>query len=437
MSGQHSGQEATQQIDHERPRARVPESPPGRTTCRACDAPLRRSVLDLGDTPLANGYLSAADLTGNEPTYPLHVKLCESCLLAQLSVDVSPRVLFSDYAYFSSYSDSWVRHAADFAGNAVRRFGLDGSSMVVEIASNDGYLLKHFKALRVPVLGIEPASNIARTAIAHGVPTEIRFFGRDTALDLSARGIKADLVVGNNVLAHVPDLNDFVAGLQILLKREGAISLEFPHLLRLMLGVQFDTIYHEHFSYFSFHAVERILAAHGLRVFDVKELSTHGGSLRVYACHADSARPAEESVATLRRSEQAAGLTRMETYDHFAARVEHCRRRVIDFVRDAKRRGKSIVGYGAAAKGNTLLNYCGLGTAEIDYVVDRNPHKQDRFLPGSHIPIRDPRRIAETQPDYLLILPWNLKKEIMNQTSGLRDWGGKFVIPVPDVAVLD
>ena len=408
-----------------------------RTTCRACDAPLRRSFLDLGSTPLANAYLGAADLATPEPSYPLHVMLCGSCLLAQLSTDVSPRVLFSDYAYFSSYSDSWVRHAADFAGTAVRRFGLDGSSLVVEIASNDGYLLKHFKALRIPVLGIEPAANIAQAAIALGIPTEIRFFGRDTAQELAAAGKKADLIVGNNVFAHVPELNDFVAGLQMLLKPEGVISLEFPHLLRLMLGVQFDTIYHEHFSYFSFHAVERILAAKGLRVFDVKELPTHGGSLRVHACHAGASRRTEDSVAALRRSEQAAGLTRMETYDHFAARVDHCRRSLIAFVQEAKRAGKSIVGYGAAAKGNTLLSYCGLGSAEIDYVVDRSPHKQGRFLPGSHIPIRDPRHIAETQPDYLLILPWNLKKEIMAQTSGLREWGGKFVIPVPEVLVLD
>lgn len=408
-----------------------------RTTCRACGSPLRRSFLDLGTTPLANGYLNAIELAAREPAYPLHVKLCESCLLAQLSVDVSPRVLFSDYAYFSSYSESWVRHAADFAGAAVRRFGLDGTSRVVEIASNDGYLLKHFKALRIPVLGIEPAANIALTAIAQGIPTEIRFFGRDTAHELSGRDMKADLIVGNNVLAHVPELNDFVSGLQILLKRDGVVSLEFPHLLRLMLGVQFDTIYHEHFSYFSFHAVERILAAHGLRVFDVKELPTHGGSLRVYACHAASARRSEDSVADLRRSEQTAGLTRLETYEHFAARVEHCRKTLTAFVQDAKKSGKSIVGYGAAAKGNTLLNYCGLDATEIDYVVDRNPHKQGKFLPGSHIPIRDPRCIAETQPDYLMILPWNLKREIMSQISGLRDWGGKFVIPVPEVAVLD
>jgi SAM-dependent methyltransferase len=416
---------------------RSQEAASERATCRACDAPLHRSFLDLGNTPLANAYLTTADLATNEPTYPLHVKLCESCLLAQLSTDVSPRVLFSDYAYFSSYSDSWVRHAADFAGMAVRRFRLDGSSQVVEIASNDGYLLKHFKALRIPVLGIEPAANIAQAAIALGVPTEIRFFGRDTARELAGRGTKADLIVGNNVFAHVPELNDFVAGLQILLKPEGVVSLEFPHLLRLMLGVQFDTIYHEHFSYFSFHAVERILAAHGLRVFDVKELATHGGSLRVFACHNGATRGTEDSVSALRRVEQAAGLTRMDTYEHFAARVDHCRKSLIAFIQDAKRSGKSIVAYGAAAKGNTLLNYCGLGAAEIDYVVDRSPHKQGRFLPGSRIPICDPQHIVETQPDYLLILPWNLKKEIMTQTARLREWGGRFVIPVPEVVVLD
>lgn len=408
-----------------------------RTSCRACGAPLTRSFLDLGNTPLANAYLSDADLTRPEPTYPLHVKVCDSCLLVQLSTDVSPRVLFSDYAYFSSYSDSWVRHAADFAAMAARRFKLDGDSQVVEIASNDGYLLKHFKALRIPVLGIEPAANVAEAAIALGIPTETVFFNQETAEDLVARGIKADLIVGNNVFAHVPTLNDFVAGLKTLLKPDGVISLEFPHLLRLMLGIQFDTIYHEHFSYFSFLAVERILAAHGLRAFDVKELPTHGGSLRVFACHRESRRATEEGVGAVRRSEAEAGLNRIETYDHFADRVEHCRRSLLDFVGEARGNGQSIVGYGAAAKGNTLLNYCGLGAADIDYVVDRSPHKQGRFLPGSHIPIRDPQHIAETRPEYLLILPWNLKREIMSQTGGLRQWGGKFVIPVPEVAVLD
>jgi hypothetical protein len=422
------------------PSAATPDQPAAdaaeRTTCRACEAPLRRSFLDLGTTPLANAYLSDADMTKPEPKYPLHVMLCESCLLAQLSTDVSPQVLFSDYAYFSSFSESWVRHAADFAAMAARRFKLNASSQVVEIASNDGYLLKHFKALRIPVLGIEPAANIAQAAVLAGIPTEIRFFGRQTATELAGRGVKADLIVGNNVFAHVPELNDFVGGFPIMLKPDGVLSLEFPHLLRLMLGVQFDTIYHEHFSYFSFLAAERVLAAHGLRVFDVKELATHGGSLRIMACHRASARPTEDSVSALRRAEQAAGLTRLETYEHFADRVEHCRSSLVSFVTDAKQSGKSVVGYGAAAKGNTLLNYCGLTAAEIDYVVDRSPHKQGRYLPGSRIPICDPQRIAETQPNYLMILPWNLKKEIMSQTACLREWGGKFVIPVPEVSVV-
>jgi hypothetical protein len=408
-----------------------------RADCRACGAPLTRSLLDLGKTPLANAYLSEKDLEKPEPAYPLHVMICESCLLAQLSADVSPRVLFSDYAYFSSYSESWVRHAADFAAMATRRFALGPRSQVVEIASNDGYLLKHFKALRVPVLGIEPAENIAQAAVAAGIPTESRFFGSETARDLVARGVVADLVVGNNVLAHVPELNDFVAGLRTLLKPEGVVSLEFPHLMRLMAGVQFDTIYHEHFSYFSFLAVERVLGAHGLRVFDVQELGTHGGSLRILACHEDAQRPTDSSVAALRRREEAAGLTRLETYDDFSNRVEHCRRSVVNFVRDARARGKTIVGYGAAAKGNTLLNFCGLGVNDIDYVVDRSPHKQGRYLPGSHIPVRHPEQIGLTRPDYLLILPWNLKKEIMAQTSGLRQWGGRFVIPVPEISILD
>jgi len=408
-----------------------------RVTCRACGAPLTRTFLDLGSTPLANAYVSEADLDKPETTYPLHVKVCESCLLVQLSTDVSPAVLFSDYAYFSSYSESWVRHAADFAGMATRRFKLNADSQVVEIASNDGYLLKHFKALRVPVLGIEPAQNVAETARAMGIPTESRFFGRETAQDLVGRGIKADLIVGNNVLAHVPDLNDFVAGLTILLKPDGVISLEFPHLLRLIEGVQFDTIYHEHFSYFSLHAIERVMNAHDLRIFDVKELPTHGGSLRVMACHKSADRATEDSVAAVRRSEEQAGLNRIETYDRFADAVAHCKRSLLAFVADARAAGKTIVGYGAAAKGNTLINYCGLGPNDIDYVVDRSPYKQGRYLPGSRIPIRDPRQIAVTRPDYLLILPWNLKKEIMSQTAGVRQWGGKFVIPVPEVAVLD
>jgi SAM-dependent methyltransferase len=436
MSQIGSVQESPEIAAAERPAGNV-ETAAERTTCRACGAPLQRSFLDLGTTPLANSYLSDADLARPEPKFRLHVKLCEGCLLAQLSTDVSPKVLFSDYAYFSSFSDSWVRHAADFAAMATRRFKLDQSSQVIEIASNDGYLLKHFKALRVPVLGIEPAANIARAAQAAGIPTEIRFFGRDTAVELADRGLRADLIVGNNVFAHVPELNDFIAGFPIVLKPEGVISLEFPHLLRLMLGVQFDTIYHEHFSYFSFIAAEQALAAHGLRVFDVRELPTHGGSLRLFACHRDSARPTESAVGALRRAEQAAGLTRLDTYEHFADRVEHCKASLLSFVADAKRAGKSIVGYGAAAKGNTLLNYCGLTAAEIDYVVDRSPHKQGRYLPGSQIPISDPQRIAETQPNYLMILPWNLKNEIMTQTAGLRQWGGKFVIPVPEVSVLD
>lgn len=414
-----------------------PDAATERRACRSCGAPLVRNFLDLGSTPLANAYLSDAERAEAEPRYPLHVKVCEACLLVQLAHDVSPQVLFSDYAYFSSYSDSWVRHAADFAAMATRRFQLGGTSQVVEVASNDGYLLKHFKALRIPVLGIEPAANVAQTAIAAGISTEIRFFGEETARDLAGRGLQADLIVGNNVFAHVPDLNDFVEGLAVLVKPEGVISLEFPHLLQLIQGVQFDTIYHEHFSYFSLIAVERVMAAHGLRVFDVKELPTHGGSLRVFACRASAGRPTEDTVSSLRRREEAAGLFNIETYDRFAESVERCRRSVLGFVAEVRKAGKSIVGYGAAAKGNTLLNYCGLGADDIDYVVDRSPHKQGRLLPGSHIPVHDPIRIAQTRPDYLLILPWNLKKEIMGQMVGVRQWGGRFVVPVPEIVVLD
>lgn len=405
--------------------------------CRFCQAPVDQPFVDLGSTPLANAYLTEADLARPEPSYPLRAFVCTQCWLVQADSFVPPEDIFSHYAYFSSYSDSWVEHARRFTEMARRRFGLDSTSHVIEVASNDGYLLKHFVSAGVPVLGIEPAGNVAEVARAIGVPTEARFFGRETAADLVARGLSADLVIGNNVLAHVPDINDFVGGFARVLKPDGVISLEFPHLLRLIEGVQFDTVYHEHFYYLSLLAVETVLAAHGLKVFDVEELPTHGGSLRVLACRSGSAaHPAGAGLAKVRADEQAAGLDRVETYAAFQRRVTPIRDGLRAFLDGARASGRSVVAYGAAAKGNTLLNVCGVGTDRIAYVVDRNPAKQDHFLPGSHLPIYAPERIAETRPDYLLILPWNIRDEVMRTMGQIREWGGRFVIAVPELTVL-
>ncbi len=409
-------------------------------TCRACGAPLTRTFVDLGQTPLANSYPAGSsaepDLAGPEATFPLHARVCESCLLVQLDAVARPDEIFSDYAYFSSYSDSWVEHAREFTRVAGARFGLGPRSQVVEVASNDGYLLRHFAAAGVPVLGIEPAANVAKVAEASGVPTEVRFFGVDTARDLRGRGVVADLLVANNVLAHVPDLNDFVAGMTVLLADEGVLSIEFPHLLRLIEGVQFDTIYHEHFSYISLLSLEPLLARHGLRVFDVEELPTHGGSLRVFACHADATRPEEASVAALRGSERAFGIDRMETYSGFDEKVQHTRRALRRFLDEARASGRTVVAYGAAAKGNTLLNSSGVTADDIAYVVDRSPHKQGRYLPGSRLPIRTPDDVDATRPDYLLVLAWNLLDEIMAQMGHVRDWGCRFVVPIPELRIL-
>lgn len=389
-------------------------------------------------SPLSNAYLKPAQTNKMEPFYPLHAWVCESCFLVQLEEFESPEHIFSDYAYFSSFSDSWLDHAQRFTDQVTKRFALDASSFVVEIASNDGYLLQYFVERGVPVLGIEPAANVAAEAERKGVPTLVKFFGTRAALDLKASGKQVDLLIGNNVLAHVPGLNDFVAGIEILLNPGGVVSMEFPHLLRLMDENQFDTIYHEHFSYLSFLVAERVFAKHGLTIFDVEEIPTHGGSLRIFAKHAsNSALPVGERVSALRRREQAAGLDRVDTYRAFAEKVKATKRSLLRFLIDAREAGKQVVGYGAPAKGNTLLNYCGVRTDLLEYTVDRSPHKQGHFLPGTHIPVHAPDKIRETRPDYVLILPWNLKNEIVEQMAEVRGWGGKFVVPIPEVRVLD
>jgi len=405
-------------------------------SCRFCGTALSQSFIDLGATPPANAYLRESDLHEPETFYPLHAYVCGACFLVQLEEFASPEQLFGDYAYFSSYSESWLRHAEDYARMAARRFRLGSASRVVEVASNDGYLLQYFARLGIPVRGVEPAGNVARAAEARGVPTLVRFFGRATARKLAQEGWRADLAIANNVLAHVPNLNDFVAALRIALKPHGVATIEFPHLMRLIEGGQFDTIYHEHFSYFSFLTAERIFAAHGLRLFDVDTLATHGGSLRIYAGHADAPHETSQAVELMRAAERAAGLDRLSIYEGFGERVARIKRRFVAFLIEAKDAGKSVVGYGAAAKGNTLLTTSGVGPDLIDYVVDANPNKQGLYLPGSHIPIHAPGRIRETKPDYIVILPWNLKHEIVETASFARGWGARFVVAVPELAVL-
>jgi SAM-dependent methyltransferase len=405
--------------------------------CRFCGASLQHTFVDLGMSPLANSYLTPAQLNQMEPFFPLHVYVCEHCFLVQLEEFASPEHIFSEYAYFASYSETWLHHARTFVEMALARFGLDASHQVVEIASNDGYLLQYFVAKGIPVLGIEPAANVAEVAIHKGIPTRVEFFGEDLAHRMVAEGRQADLVVGNNVLAHVPKLNDFVRGLKVLLKPHGVITLEFRHLLRLIAENQFDTIYHEHFSYFSFMTVEQLFAAHGLILFDVDELSTHGGSLRIYAGHAeDPSYPVTPRIRELRGREEAAGLASLGSYFSYAERVRETKRKLLSFAIAVKREGKCLVGYGAAAKGNTLLNYCGMRADFLDYVVDRSPYKQGRFLPGTHLPICHPDKIKETMPDYVLILPWNLTDEITEQMGYIRAWGGQFVVPIPEVRVI-
>jgi len=406
--------------------------------CRFCDSILRHTFVDLGMSPLCESYLPSDRLNQLEPFYPLRVYVCSECFLVQLEAYVQAEDIFTEYAYFSSYSESWVEHARVYTNQMVERFRLGPDSSVVELASNDGYLLQHFVAKGIQALGVEPAANVAEVAVGNGVPTLVRFFGAQLASELVRDGKAADLLIGNNVLAQVPDLNDFVKGMKILLAPRGTITVEFPHLLRTMLGNQFDQVYHEHFSYFSFITTVRILARHGLTAFDVEELPTHGGSLRVYAKHTeDESKPIGEHVHEMLAREREAGFESLSSYAAFGEQVKETKRKLLAFLIAAKRDRRTIVGYGAPGKGNTLLNYCGIRTDFLDYTVDRNPYKQGKFLPGRHIPIHSPERIQETRPDYVLILPWNLKSEIMKQLSYIRSWGGRFVVPIPEVTVSD
>jgi SAM-dependent methyltransferase len=414
--------------------ARIPERK--KSFCRFCGAPLSHTFVDLGMSPMCESYRSAAQLKEMEPFYPLHVYVCGNCFLVQLEEFVPPEEIFTEYAYFSSYSDSWLFHARSFVDMATTRFGLSAISFVVELASNDGYLLQYFVEKGIPVLGVEPAANVAAAAVAKGIPTLVKFFGEQTAKDLVANGQRADLIAANNVLAQVPDLNDFVKGMKILLKPGGVITVEFPHLLRLIEENQFDTIYHEHFSYFSFRTAEEVFAAHGLVLFDVEEIPTHGGSLRIFGRHVeDVSKPVSVAVTWLKEVEAAYGLDSLQRYASFGEKVKETKRKLLEFLIRAKREGKRVAGYGAPGKGNTLLNYCGIRTDFLDFTVDRNPYKQGKYLPGTHIPIHSPDRIAQEKPDYVLILPWNFRDEIMKQLNSIRSWGGKFVVPIPEVTV--
>jgi SAM-dependent methyltransferase len=406
--------------------------------CRFCRTPLVHTFLDLGRQPLANSYLTAEQLAaGTEQAYPLHVRVCHACFLVQADDAVPADAIFDDaYAYFSSYSTSWVAHAKAYAEAMTERFGLGPESLVVEVASNDGYLLRHFVEMDIPVLGIEPTANTAAAAIAAGVPTEVMFFGEQTGQLLAARGDQADLMAANNVLAHVPDIADFVAGFREVLKDEGVLTFEFPHLLNLIRKVQFDTIYHEHYSYLSLLSVEQVLRSNGLRPFDVERLSTHGGSLRLFCCHMGSGHEETDALLALREDEHAAGFDRIGTYAGFAPRVEAVRDSFRGFLAAEKAAGRRIAAYGAAAKGNTFLNYCGTTTDDVVAVFDASLAKQNRYLPGSHIPILAPDAVRGVRPDDLVILPWNLKDEIMGQLIFIRDWGGRFVTASPETKVI-
>jgi SAM-dependent methyltransferase len=389
-------------------------------------------------SPLCESYLTADRLNQMEPFYPLHVKVCQQCFLVQLEEYVSAEHIFTEYAYFSSYSDSWLKHASNYVDMISERLGLGARSLAVELASNDGYLLQYFVQKGIPVLGVEPAVNVARSAEQKGVTTLVKFFGRQTARKMVADGQAADLVIGNNVLAQVPDLNDFVGGIRIVLKPGGVATLEFPHLERLMAENQYDTIYHEHFSYFSLITLEKIFPAHGLVLFDVDEIPTHGGSIRIYLRHIeDTSKAVTPAVVNLRERELAAGLDRMETYATFAKQVAESKHALLELLIRLRREGKRVAGYGAPGKGNTLLNYCGIRTDFLDFTVDRNPYKHGRFLPGTHIPIHPPERIRECRPDYILILPWNLKTEILAQLAYAREWGAKFIVPIPVARIFD
>ncbi|NTA11677.1 methyltransferase domain-containing protein [Agrobacterium tumefaciens] len=405
--------------------------------CRLCSSPLVHTFVDLGMSPPCESFVAADAANDVEPFYPLHAFVCDECFLVQLQEYVAPENIFTEYAYFSSFSDSWVAHAKRYCDMVIERFALGESSFVVELASNDGYLLQHFLTSNIPMLGIEPAVNVAKVAIGKGIPTLTEFFNEALATDMAARGQKADLIIGNNVLAQVPDINDFVAGMKALLKPDGVITLEFPHIEKLIEEKQFDTIYHEHFSYFSLLTIEKMARRHGLKVFDVEEIPTHGGSLRVFFSHQDGNFPREARVDSLLARELNAGLDKIETYTAFSEAVRQTKRNLLSFLIRLKEMRKSICAYGAPGKGNTLLNYCGIGTDFIDFAVDRNPYKHGRLTPGMHIPIRPVSEIQRIKPDYVLILPWNLKTEIVAQMNDIRNWGGKFIVPIPDISIID
>ncbi len=407
-----------------------------RTTCRHCGAPLVHSVVDLGVQPPCEGYVSAERFNEPELFYPLHAMVCANCLLVQLETDVAHELIYTEYAYFSSFSDSWLEHSRSFVEKITARLGLGQDSQVVELASNDGYLLKNFVEKGIPSCGVEPAANIARVAMDRGISTVVAFFGVVTARTLVAEGRRADLIVANNVFGHVPDINDFVSGIKLLLKPGGTVSIEIPHFMRLMEHNQFDTIYHEHYCYHTLLADTRIFEVFGLRLFDVEELKTHGGSIRMLLCHNNDPRGVTPSVNTLLELERVRGLDRIETYAGFGEKVRETKRKLLAFLIEVARAGKTVAGYGAPGKGNTLLNYCGIRTDFIDFVVDRNPYKQGRYLPGSRIPVFAPDKIDQMKPDYVLILPWNIQDEIMDQMAHIRGWGGLFVVPIPEVKVI-
>ena len=404
--------------------------------CRFCNSLLSKTFLNLGTSPLSNSYLNSEQLTLKESFFPLHAFVCQKCFLVQLEEFQTPKDIFSNYVYFSSYSTTWLEHAKDYVKMMISRFKINIENNVIEIASNDGYLLQFFQEKNIPVLGIEPAKNVAKIAKKKGIPTMNEFFGEKTAIELSESKKKADILIGNNVLAHVPNLNDFIKGLKILLNSGGVITLEFPHILQLIQYNQFDTIYHEHFSYFSFITIQKILAFHKLNIFDVEELSTHGGSLRIFVCHDDEEFLISNNVELLIQKEQKFELDKIETYVNFQQNINHLKNILHKFFVSTKKENKTVVGFGAPAKGNTLLNFCKIGTNFLDYVVDNNPHKQGLYMPGSHIPIKSPEEIMKTKPDFILILPWNIKEEIMKDISFIHDWNGKFVIPIPKVIII-
>ncbi len=405
--------------------------------CRSCKAELKVTFADLGMSPISNAFLHADQLQTMEPFYPLKAYVCESCFLVQLEeFETRENIFNSNYAYFSSYSDLWLKHSQAYSVKMIDKLKLSSTSLVVEVASNDGYLLQYFKESGIPVLGVEPSGNVAESAIKKGIPTLVEFMGQSLGERLSIEGKKADLIAGNNVVAHVPDINDFVKGLMLTLKDTGVITLEFPHLEKLIKFNQFDTIYHEHFSYLSLHSLQVVFERNGLRIFDVDELTTHGGSLRIYACHQGNKNFATTSnVLQLQQREKDFGITNISMYQSFQKNIEITKRKALQFLIQAKEAGKTVVGYGAPAKGNTLLNYCGVRQDFIDYTVDRSTHKQGMFLPGVHIPILSPEKIYETKPDYVFILPWNLKEEIEIQMKEIRSWGGKFVVAIPALEV--